>query len=175
MTKIPDSDALSAEGKRLFEAGQHLQAIRVFKEAAAAYGLRGDVVNKAEMQNNLSVVLLKAGQAQEALEAVEGTEDIFAQVGDSHRQAMAVGNQAAALEALQHLDEALAAYQRSAELFAQAGEGDMQSMVLKSAASLKIRRGKLSDSAISMLASLEVVERPSLLDRFLKFLLRLKP
>jgi hypothetical protein len=85
---------------------------------------------------------------------------------------MAVGNQAAALEGLKRWDEALAAYERSAAIFAEAGEGELRSMVLKSAAAIKLRRGQIGDSAIKMIGSLEAKEKPSFLERALKFLLR---
>ncbi len=85
---------------------------------------------------------------------------------------MAVGNQAAALEALKRWDEALAAYDRSAELFSQVGDGELRAMVLKSAAAIKLRRGKVSESAFKMIGSLEAKEKPSIFERMLRSLLR---
>jgi len=171
----PNPQILAAAGKRAFEKGDFAAARQAFSEAAETYLAKGDSLNAAEMKNNLSVALLKAKRAQEALEAVAGTEDIFAQAGDVRRQALAIGNQAAALEALGRLDEAIAAYERCAALLAEVGEGDLQSSVLQSAAALKLRRGKFTDSAIALLGSLESVRKPSLLQRLMKFLLRLKP
>jgi hypothetical protein len=112
------------------------------------------------------------GKAQESLDAALGTEVVFAKAGDVKRQGMAVGNQAAALEALKRWDEALAAYEGSAALFADAGEGDLRSMVLKAAAGIKLKRGKVTDSAFKMIGSLEAKEKPSVFERVLKFLLR---
>ena len=89
---------------------------------------------------------------------------------------MAFGNQAAALEALKKLDQALEAYERSAALFAEAGDSEMRSLVLQSAAAIKLRRGKMVDSALSMIGSVESTQKPNLLQRFLRFLLRfIKP
>ena len=88
---------------------------------------------------------------------------------------MALGNQAAALEALKRLDEALPLYERAAELFDQAGEKDMRSLVLKSVAAIRLKQGKLSDAGMEMLGSLGAVEKPNLLQRILKFILRFKP
>jgi tetratricopeptide (TPR) repeat protein len=127
------------------------------------------------MKNNLSVALLQAGKAKAALEAAAGTDEIFARAGDVKRQAMAFGNQAAALEALKKPDQALEAYERSAALFAEAGEGEMRSIVLQSAAALKLRRGKMLDSALAMIGSVESTKKPNLMQRFLRFLLRFKP
>jgi tetratricopeptide (TPR) repeat protein len=170
-----DPHQLAEQGKQAFSDKKFDQAASFFSEAASAYQVLEDALNAAEMKNNLSVALLQAGKAQEAYEAAAGTDEIFAQAGDVNRQAMSFGNQAAALEALKKLDQALEAYERSAALFAEAGEGEMRSIVLQSAAAIKLRRGKMVDSALSMIGSVESTQKPNLLQRFLRFLLRLKP
>lgn len=165
---------LVEQGKQAFAAKEFDQAASAFAEAASVYEKLDDALTAAEMKNNLSVALLQAGQAQAAYDAVAGTEEIFAQAGDVSRQAMAFGNQAAALEALKKPDQALEAYERSAALFAEAGETEMRSVVLQSAAAIKLRRGKMVDSALSMIGSVESTQKPNLLQRFLRFLLRIK-
>ena len=165
---------LAEQGKQAFSAKKFDQAASAFAEAASAYEALRDSLNVAEMKNNQSVALLQAGQAQAAYDAAAGTDEIFAQAGDVNRQAMALGNQAAALEALKKLDQALEAYERSAALFAEAGESEMRSMVLQSAAAIKLQRGKLVDSAFSMIGSVESTKKPNLLQRFLRFLLRFR-
>ncbi len=172
MTAEPQQ--LAEQGKDAFAAKEFEQAAITFTNAAAAYEALDDTLNAAEMKNNLSVALLQAGKAKEAYEAAADTEVIFAQAGDIKRQAMAFGNQAAALEALKKPDQALEAYEHSAALFAEAGESEMRSMVLQSAAALKMKRGKMMDSAFSMIGSVESTKKPNLLQRFLKFLLRIK-
>jgi len=166
---------LAEQGKQAFAAKNFDQAVSFFTEAASAYAAQDDALNTAEMKNNLSVALLQAGSAKAAFDAATGTDAIFAQAGDVKRQAMAFGNQAAALEALKKLDQALEAYERSAALFAEAGETEMRSMVLQSAAAIKLRRGKMLDSALSMIGSVESTKKPNLMQRFLRFLLRFKP
>jgi len=167
-----DPQTLVDQGKQAFAAKKYDEAASSFSEAVSAYEALDDTLNAAEMKNNLSVALLQAGKAQAAYDAVAGTDEVFAQAGDLKRQAMAFGNQAAALEALKKIDEALEAYGRSATLFAEADEGDMQSMVLQSAAALKMKRGKLMDSAFSMIGSVESASKPTLIQRFLRFFLR---
>ena len=163
---------LADEGKQAFEAGQYDTAAGKFDSAAQGYASLTDEINAAEMKNNLSVTLLKLGRGQTALDAVLGTDQVFGRASDLKRQGMALGNQAAALEALNRWDDALAAYERSASLFANAGEGELRSMVLKSAAAIKLRRGKIGESAIKMIGSLEAKEKPSIFERVLKFILR---
>lgn len=173
MTSEPNQ--LAEQGKQAFAAKEFDRAASFFTEAASAYEALDDDLNAAEMKNNLSVALLQAGDAKGAYAAASGTDELFARLGDVQRQAMAFGNQAAALEALKKFDQALEAYERSAELFAEAGESEMRSVVLQSAAALKLRRGKMMDSALSMIGSVEATKKPTLLQRFLRFLIRIKP
>src|SRR5574337_1132688 len=146
---------LAETGKQAYEAGEYESAVSAFETAANGYAALNDDINAAEMKNNLSVALLQLGKPREALGAVLGTEQVFARAGDLKRQGMAVGNQAAALESLKLFDEALAAYERSAQIFAEAGEGDLRATVLKSAAALKLKRGKVTESAFKMIGTLE--------------------
>jgi tetratricopeptide (TPR) repeat protein len=172
MTTEPQQ--LAEQGKQAFAAKQFDQAASCFTEAASAYEALDDTLNAAEMKNNLSVALLQAGNAQAAYEAAAGTDEVFAQAGDLKRQAMAYGNQASALEAMKKFDQALEAYEKSAALFADAGESEMRSMVLQSAATIELRRGKVTDSALSMIGSVESTKKPNLLQRFLKLILRIR-
>jgi tetratricopeptide (TPR) repeat protein len=172
MVTPSDLQKMTEEGKQAFEAGQYELAVEKFDAAAAGYASLNDNLNAAEMKNNVSVALLKLGKGQAALDAVLGTEQVFAHASDLKREGMAWGNQAAALEALKRWDEALAAYDRSAEVLGQAGEGDLRAMVLKSAAAIKFRRGKVSESAFKMIGSLEAKDKPSIFERLLKSLLR---
>jgi len=164
---------LSQKGKKAFEEGNFDNAIQSFSEAAKVYTEEEKPLDAAEAQNNLSVALLQADRAKEALEIAKGTDALFAKADDLLRQAMALGNQAAALEALGQLDEALTLYEKSASLFGEIGEGDYQEIVLKSIAAIKLRSGKLQDSAYTMLDSLGAVKKPNLFQRFIKFILRI--
>ena len=171
MATVSELQKLSESGKQAFEAGEYESAAALFENAAQGYTSLNDPLNAAELNNNKSVALLKMGRAQEALDAVLGTQEIFARANDLKRQGMAIGNQAAALEALKRYDEAYAAYEQSAGLFAEAGEGDLRSMVLKAAAGIKLKRGKVSESAFKMIGSLDAKDNPSFFDRILRYLL----
>lgn len=163
---------LAEQGKTAFANKKFDEAADLFTRAAEGYTLSRAGLMAAEMKNNLSVALLQAGKPQEALDAALGTDQIFENEKDTKRQAMALGNQAAALEGLNRYDEAVAAYERSGELFAQAGEGDLRSMVMKSAAAIKLKTGKITDSAFKMMGSLDVKDNPNFFERILKFFLR---
>ncbi len=170
MTLEPDQ--IAAQGKLAFANKNFIEAAKLFSQAADGYNAGRAGLMAAEMKNNMSVALLQAGKAGEALDAALGTDQLFAGANDIKRQGMAVGNQAAALEGLKRYDEAIAAYERSAELFAQAGEGDLRAMVMKSAAAIKLKTGKITESAFKMMGSLDVKDNPGFFERILKFLLR---
>ena len=168
----PKPTELTEQGKEAFKNKKFEEAADLFSQAAEGFTLGREELLAAEMKNNMSVALLQAGKPREALNAALGTDIFFESAKDVKRQGMAFGNQAAALEALNRYDEAIVAYERSAELFAQAGEGDLQAMVKKSAAGIKLKTGKITESAYKMMGSLDVKENPSFFERILKFFLR---
>ena len=161
------------KGKQEYEKGNYLAAADLFLQAAQAYASAQDELNAAEMKNNQSVALLQAGKAKEALQATDGTEEIFQKAGDIRRQGIAVGNRAAALEGLKKWNEALAEYDRAASLFEQISEGDMHSVVRKAAANLNLKLGRINDSQMDVFDSLRLVEKPTLTQRIMKFLVRM--
>ncbi len=167
-----DPAQLAEQGKQAFRNKKFDEAAGLFRQAAEGFSLGRADLPAAEMKNNMSVALLQAGKAQESLDAAMGTDTVFAVARYTKSQGIALGNLAAALEALNRYDEAIAAYERSAELFAEAGEGDLRSMVMKSAAAIKLKTGKVTESAFKMMGSLDVKDNPGFLERILKFLLR---
>ena len=165
---------LAEEGKRAFAAGRYAEAARLFEEAGRGFTLGRDGFHAAEMNNNRSVALLKDNQPQQALDAALGSDKIFESASDAARQGMALGNQAAALDALGRYDEALPLYERAAEIFEKRGEKDMRALVLKSIAAIKLKQGKLNEAGMGMMGALGAAQKPSLLQRILRFFLRLK-
>jgi len=170
MTTQPDQ--LAEQGKQAFKNKKFDEAAELFRQAGEGYALSGAGLNSAEMRNNVSVALLQAGKPQESLAAALDTDQVFADAKDIKRQGMALGNQAAALEALNRYDEAVEKYDLAAQLFNQAGEGDLRAMVMKSSAAIKLKTGKVTDSAFKMMGSLDAKDNPSLFERILKFFLR---
>jgi len=164
---------LEAQGKNAYQNKKFKEAVDLFRQAAEGYTLEHASLLAAEMKNNMSVALLQAGKPQESLDAALGTEKIFARAKEIKRQAMSLGNQAAALEALKRYDEAYANYELSAELFKQINEGDLRSMVMKSAAGIKLRTGRISESAFKMIGSTDAKQTPGFFERILIFFLRL--
>jgi tetratricopeptide (TPR) repeat protein len=164
---------LAERGKQEYERGNYLGAADLFQQSAQAFSSTQDDLNAAEMKNNQSVALLQAGKAKEAFQATDGTEEVFRQAGDLKRQGIAVSNRAAALEGLRKWNEALAEYDRAASLFEEIGEGDMHSIVRKAAANINLKRGRIVDSQMDVFDSLRLVKKPTLMQRLMKFLVRI--
>jgi tetratricopeptide (TPR) repeat protein len=164
---------LAEDGKKEYAKNNFKAAAALFAQAAQAYTSMQDALNAAEMKNNQSVALVQAGNAKGALQATDGTEAVFQKAGDIKRQGIAVSNRAAALEGLKKWQEALAEYDRAASLFEQIGEGDMHSIVRKAAANINLKRGRIVNSQMDVYDSLRLVEKPTLTQRILKFLIRL--
>lgn len=168
-----DAKTLAEQGKQEYAKGAFGAAADLFSQAAQAYSSVQDELNAAEMKNNQSVALLKAGKAEDALRATDGTEAIFQKAGDQKRQGIAIANRAAALEGLKKYNEAMEEYNRAAVIFEEIGEGDMHSVVRKATAEIFLKRGYIGNTQMDVLDSLRLVEKPTLTQRFLKFLMRL--
>lgn len=163
---------LNEKGKQAFASKNFNEAAEYFRQAAEGFSLGRAGLLAAEARNNLSVALLQAGKPTEALQAALDTDKVFEGANDIKRQAMAFGNQAAALEGLNRYEEAIEKYERSADLFGQVNEGDLRAMVMKSAAALKLKTGKITESAFKMMGYIDVKENPTFFERIMKFLLR---
>jgi tetratricopeptide (TPR) repeat protein len=165
---------LAEEGKLFYQKKDFQGAADTFALAAQAYHALKDELMAAEMKNNQSVALLQAKQAQAALDAVLGTDLIFSQAGDLRRQGMAVANQATALDVLKRREEAIPLYENAADLLDQAGETQLRADVMRSLSALKVRKGQGLDALIAMQDGLSGVKTPTLKQRILKKLLRLR-
>lgn len=163
---------LDSKGKQAFAQKNYVEAAEYFRQAAEGYALGRAGLQAAESKNNLSVALLQAGKPQEALDAALETDQVFADANYVKRQAMALGNQAAALEGLHRYDEAIQKYELSADLFGSVDEGDLRAMVMKSAAALKLKTGKITESAFKMMGSIDVKKNPTIFERIMKFLMK---
>ncbi len=170
-----DSNNLSAEAIRLYQEGDFKNAARLFGEAASIFQAQANELDAAEMKNNQSVALLQIGDAHGSYEAAVGTAQVFFSNQDFRRQGMALGNEGAALVAMGRLEEAIQVYQLSADVLGQAGEDQMFASVMQALAGLQLRRGKIADSMLSMRQGLSGVKQPSLKQKILLSMLKIRP
>lgn len=168
----PTPQKLAQQAGTAYKKNDYAQAVSLYQAARRLYHESGDDLMAAEMDNNISVTLLKMGDADAALQAAEGTDAVFLQAGDLERQGIAIANQAAALEAQGKLAEALERYQLSSEVLKQAGSREMRSFVLQSISALQLRTGHQLQALASMDTALEHKAGLSFKERFLKRLLK---
>jgi tetratricopeptide (TPR) repeat protein len=164
-------EQLKSRAQEAYQQDDCELAARLYRRAAQAYRQGDDAIMAAEMENNLSVVLLQAGDAQAALEAVQGTPEIFAQAEETRREALAYGNLAAAHQSLKNYALAEEAYLQSAELLGELGEMELRASVMRFLSEMQLRSGRQLEAVASMHAGLDGLSRPSLKQRLVKKLL----
>lgn len=166
---------LARQAKQAYEAGNYAEAARGFEQAASACDAANKPLDAAEMKNNASVAWLQSNQPQQALDVLSGTAAVFEAAGDLKRWGLALGNEGAALDALKRHEEAAAKYVQSAEVLEAAGEDQMRAEVLKALSALQLKLGKQFDAVLSMQSGLAGIKKPTLKQKILRQLLRMRP
>jgi tetratricopeptide (TPR) repeat protein len=170
-----DVNNLTADATQHYRAKDFKNAARLFGEAASLFLANGHELDAAEMQNNRSVALLQAGDARGSYEAVHGTAQVFFAAGDIRRQGMAYGNEASALNALGRLEEADQNYHFAADALENAGEDQLRANIMQALAIVQLRKGKFLEAALTMQLGLAGLKQPSLRQKILLALLRIRP
>ena len=171
---ILDLKELAQNATSVYQSGDFNNAARLYGEAASIFLDQGQDLDAAELKNNQSVALLRAGDAQGAFEAAHGTPAVFFASGDSRREGIAFANEAAALADLGRTDEASGIYQRAADALEKAGEDQMRANVMQALSLIQLRKGKALEALLSMQLGLAGVRHPTLKQKILRSLLRLR-
>lgn len=159
-------------GNKAYQKGDYPSAANYFEKAWAFYSSSDDVINAAEMANNLSVARLKMKDGEGALTAALGTEKVFQEIQDIRREAIALGNQAAALEFLGESERALELYEKCSVLLKETDEKELRAYVLSGISAIQLKTGKQFQAMASMDAALENKNKLSLKEKFLQKLLK---
>ena len=167
----PSAEKLAKQAAAAYSSNDYAKAAILYENASQVYTDTDDTLMAAEMNNNLSVTLLKMKDAAGALKAAAGTDSLFGEAGDINRQAIAIANQAAAMEGLGQWAEALERYQLASDLLKQSGNRQMRSYVLQSISALQLRTGKQLQAMATMDAALDNKSKLSLKERLLRKLL----
>lgn len=162
------------EALRAFRAGDFIAAAGLFGQSAVAYEAVGNGLDAAEMKNNQGVALLQAGDAQGSLAAVQGTAAVFFEHADYRRQGMALGNEASALEAMGRVEESMQMLQLAVGALELAGEDQLRARVLQQIASAQVRQGKYFEALYSMRVGLSGLKKPTLKQKILRAMLKLR-
>jgi tetratricopeptide (TPR) repeat protein len=160
-------EQLSAKAFKAYGKKDYPTAFEGFQKCLELLGETGSEKDKAEMRNNISVVLIDLHKPQEAYDTAIGTELVFEELGDKKSQAMAYANIGTALSALNRKEEALTLFESSSELFKEVGEKMMRATVLKKISDLQLTTGKPFQAVASMQAAYNQKEKKSLKDKIL--------
>jgi tetratricopeptide (TPR) repeat protein len=169
-----DPKTLVANATKVYQEGDFENAARLFGEAAVAFQAENNALDAAEMKNNQSVALLQSGDAQASFDAAHGTAEIFLAAGDFRRTGMARSNEATALETSGRLDEAVEIYRMAADDLEKAGEDQLRATVMMAVAGIKLRKWKIMEALLSMYVGLSGVKQPTLKQKIMLGLLKLR-
>ena len=169
--KDSSPDKLATQAKKAFKEKRYSDALEGFYAAREGYLLDENVLNAAEMSNNLCVVMLQIDQPHEALKIVEDTPKLFLELGDEAHSAMAYGNLASALEACGKFDEAASALGEAIEGFRRLDDQENLLYSAKALSELQLRQGKALEAVASMQTGLEKQKGLGLKHRLLRRLL----
>ena len=174
MADMSDAKTLAEKADGIYTQGDYESAARLYGDAASAFQEAGNAVDAAEMKNNQSVAFLQAGNPQSALDAAAGTAAVFSAAADPRRQGIALANEATPLESLGRLDDAVEKYRAAAEAFEQAGEDQLRARVMQAVAGIYLRQRQLFQALGAARAGLNGVKNPTITQRLLRTLLRLR-
>lgn len=173
MMATSNAQQQAEQGLRAFRGKNYPEAIACFTQAMQLFDAEGDLVQKGEMANNLSVAYLQSGDSTRALQVLAHISDIYVQANDQRRAALTMGNQAAALEASGDSAAALEKYQQCSDILKALGDHETRAPVLQAISQLQMRTGHQLEALATMDAALYNKKKLSLTERVLKKLLRI--
>ena len=168
-----DANALYAEAKKLYDAGQLNDAVRAFEQAHAAYVEQGDEANVATVANDLGVVYYLAGRREDAQTILQDALAAFEKLENVLGQAKALGNLARLMDRMGEKAGAANCYQRAAELFHQVGEKGFEADTYRALSQMQLQRGRWLESLATYDRALAAKGGSGALRGFLKIPLRL--
>jgi tetratricopeptide (TPR) repeat protein len=162
---------LAERGKKAYEKNLYSEALENFEAAKTGFQEARDVLNAAEMSNNLCVTLLQLDRNEEALQEVEPTPTLFLEHGDEARAAMAYGNLGLARDACGDRDGAIEALVEAVDRFQALGDEENLLHTAKVLSELRLRKGQAIEAVQTMQGGLEAQRGLGLKYRFLRKLL----
>jgi|GEM_PF-4993075 len=92
MDEVMSAHDMKEEGLRLFQEGLYPEAAEKFEQARRTFESEGEVVEAAEMLNNIGIVHRMRREWDQAIEALERAQSAFAELSDRSREAQVLGN-----------------------------------------------------------------------------------
>lgn len=136
-----DGDALYAEAKKTYEAGNREESLPLFEQARAAYVAAGNQAQAAVVANDLGVVYYLVGRKDQARQVLDDALAAHEKLGNVLGQAKAIGNLAQLSNRAGDKVAAERNYLRAAELFHQVGERAMEFDTYRALSQMQLQSG----------------------------------
>ncbi len=174
MAESQSADTLKEEGLRLFEEGLYEEAVQRFGQAQERFAAEGKELEAAEMLNNLGVVHRLMQQWTEAQAALEEAQAAFARLGDREREAQALGNLGGLLASRGERLRAQEYLRRAADVFAELKDHQRRGETLLALGTQMWKSGDRRSGMATYEAGLLALERPTMQQKTLRGLVRLR-
>ncbi len=168
------AEELQAEGLRLFQEGLYDEAALRFSEALEHFSEESREVEAGEMLNNIGVIRRKQSRWEDALTALEEAQRIFVRLGDRSREAQALGNIASIHASLKQQEQAIEAWRKAAGIFAELDDRQNQGETFIAIGLSLFKSGERQEGLAAYQAGLDMLERPSVMQKFTRSLMSLQ-
>lgn len=165
---------LKKEGQRLFLEGLYEEAGSKFQESRALFTAAGDEIEAAEVTNDLGLVYRLQGRWDDALITLEQARSTFARLGDRSREAQVLGNLGGLYATMGRRDKAKEYLRQAADMFAELHDSQRYGETLLALATQMWRTRERANAIATYTAGLELLEKPSLGQRILRGLLKIR-
>jgi tetratricopeptide (TPR) repeat protein len=170
-TEITEPQTLREEGLRYYRQEAFDEAVACFSEAHSLYLEKGDQHGAAEALNNLGVIYCQQKRWSEAVEALEEAHQAFIAMEDTDGQAQALGNLGSLYRASGQLEKAARNFKDVLTLFHRLGDSQAENVTWRALSLVRLRQRRWLEAILAYDSSLLCLERPSLGQRLLHFLL----
>ena len=174
MHEVLSAQDMKEDGLRLFEEGLYPEAAERFEEARQSFEAEGDVVEAAEMLNNLGIVYRMQREWDSAITALEEAQSAFSVLSDRSREAQVLGNLGGLYASQGQREKARASLQEAANIFADLGDEQRQGETLLALGVQQWKSGDRQDGLSTYQAGLQALEHPSIGQKALRRLLNLR-
>ena len=172
MTETASAAANKEDGLRHFRDGMYPEALTAFEKARESFEAGGDLINTAEMLNNIGVVHRTEGRRDDAIAALQKAQSAFEEFGDRNRAAQTLANIGGVYAGAKERDKAILTYRQASEVFAELGDGDRQGETLLALGNVQLKQARWGDAMATFYAGLSALKKPSLFQRLFLGLLK---
>jgi tetratricopeptide (TPR) repeat protein len=174
MAENKRAQEVKEEGMRLFHEGLYDEAAAKFELAREMFAAEGDEIEEAETVNNLGVVYRRQDKWDEAIAALEEAKATFAKLGDRNREAQALGNLGGLYADKNERDKAKECLREASDAFAELDDREHQGETLLALGVQLWKTGDRSGGLATYEAGLQVLPKPTVRQKTMRNLLRMR-